>query len=261
MGHERVGILPKSQRWRSIVEQMGAGANTEAEVSDIAAQTLQAVRERFRALQHDEGTKAAFRFLLAVAVASRPGSPEGSVADLIGPTSTPPTPLQLARALKLATANVPGSPEYKAIVEGAAADALAAWYTQHRPQQKSLLDSFPEAEAVWSQAGTGAGFCEISRLFFSRCTERYLRYFLEREASSAIPNVGERDRFERELSSHVEKVSQHAFETAKITQSFAAGWFNLHAREGMPSEREIEGFLSHAFGKLRDELAREGRDG
>ena len=34
--------------------------------------------------------------------------------------------------------------------------------------------------------------------------------------------------------------------------------FNKHAKEGVPSEKEIEGFLSFAFGKMRDELQREG---
>ena len=48
-----------------------------------------------------------------------------------------------------------------------------------------------------------------------------------------------------------------AFETARITQSYAAGWFNLYAREGMPTEGEISRFLTHQVGKLREELNRE----
>jgi hypothetical protein len=44
----------------------------------------------------------------------------------------------------------------------------------------------------------------------------------------------------------------------QITQSFAAGWFNAHARDKLPDNKEVEGFLAIAFGKLRDELRREG---
>ena len=56
---------------------------------------------------------------------------------------------------------------------------------------------------------------------------------------------------------HIDDVSHHAFETARITQSFAAGWFNRYARDGMPTADEISGFLSHSVGKLREELLRE----
>ena len=59
------------------------------------------------------------------------------------------------------------------------------------------------------------------------------------------------------LEDHVDVVSHHAFETARITQSFAAGWFNRYASQGMPTADEISGFLSHSVGKLREELRRE----
>jgi hypothetical protein len=111
---------------------------------------------------------------------------------------------------------------------------------------------------VWKRASNGAGFCELSRLFFAKFTERYLNYFLEREASAALPTIEDRERFREQLRQHVDQISQHAFETAKITQSFAAGWYNRHARQGRPAHREVEQFLSRAFGKIREELLREG---
>ena len=59
------------------------------------------------------------------------------------------------------------------------------------------------------------------------------------------------------LEEHIDAVSDHAFETARIAQSFAAGWYNNHAREEMPSNAEIEQFLDRAFSKIREELMRE----
>lgn len=61
------------------------------------------------------------------------------------------------------------------------------------------------------------------------------------------------------MSRHVDDVSRHAFETAKIMQSFAAGWFNKHAKEGLPTNASMRGFLRLALGKLREELRREGQ--
>lgn len=62
------------------------------------------------------------------------------------------------------------------------------------------------------------------------------------------------------LSSHIDDVSRHAFETAKITQSFAAVWFNKHLKTGLPDDEAKAAFLSLAFGKIRDELRREGSE-
>jgi hypothetical protein len=67
----------------------------------------------------------------------------------------------------------------------------------------------------------------------------------------------ERHEFNRGLEKHVQEISQHAFETSKITQSFSAGWFNKVIKEGVPDDEKIQGFLSFAFQKINSELLRE----
>ncbi len=221
-------------------------------------QTLQNVRSRFRNIQQDEGTQAAFTFLVQIAVSSR-APDDHQFVDLLGVPADRATPLKLAAALRRYTSEIYKSPEYSTIAESAAIDALALWYEKHRPQTLSLFESFDRPYAIWQKAGNGAGFCELSRLFFSKYVERYLNYFLEREASQVLDTVQDRNRFKTEIEAHISDVSQHAFETAEITQSWAAGWFNKNAIEGMPSNTEVNSFLSSAFGKLRAELIREGQ--
>ena len=109
----------------------------------------------------------------------------------------------------------------------------------------------------WKKASTGEGFCEISRLFFSNFTKRYLEYFLEREAGWHLKTVNDRKLFKDRLASKIEEVSLHAFETTKITQSFSAGWFNKNVKDKLPSDRKIQGFVDFAFAKINSELLRE----
>ncbi len=61
----------------------------------------------------------------------------------------------------------------------------------------------------------------------------------------------------KRLIEHIDVTSRHAFETARITQSFAAGWFNKYANKTLPADEDINNFLRIAFGKLREELWRE----
>jgi len=150
-----------------------------------------------------------------------------------------------------------GSPEYAEIAKRAAADAIAAW-TKSKVQQGDLFSADADPEVIWRSASNGAGFCEVSRVFFGKFLERYLKYFLEREASAELPTIRDREEFSRRLTTDLDALSHHAFETAQITQSFAAGWFNKRVGDGRrPTDDEIEGFLSFAFGKLREELRRE----
>ena len=168
-----------------------------------------------------------------------------------------PSPLRIAQTLRHWVNDHQDSLEYRGIAERAATDAITTWHSRQR-EQGYLFGPSEDAAIVWGKASNGAGFCELSRLFFAKFTERYLNYFLEREASAALPTIEARERFREQLHQHVDQVSQHAFETAKITQSFAAGWYNRHVRRGSPSRREVERFLSIAFGKIREELLHEG---
>lgn len=258
MGHERVGMLPKTKKWRVIVTQIAESVKADFDAAPLADRTLRNVRDRFHQIDGDAGTQATFRFLISLAVSSR--SPDGQeFTALLGAGAEHATPLKLAVALRRYTAEINKNPEYSTIAESAAIDALAIWYEDKRPKTQSLFDSFDTPQDTWRQAGNGAGFCELSRLFFTSYVQRHLNYFLEREASQVLGNVQDRNRFQSEIEAHVNSVSLHAFETSKITQSWAAGWFNKYAAEGMPTDKEIGNFLSIAFGKLRSELMREGQ--
>ena len=148
------------------------------------------------------------------------------------------------------------SKEYADIATRASADAICLWSSQ-QSAQPSLFTDEVELRDIWQRADSGAGFCEVSRLFFSKFTERYLNYFLEREASASMKDVAERDRLSEHLRDHLDDVSRFAFETSRIAQSFAAGWFNNHARDRYPSWEESRAFLSISFRKMREEMRRE----
>jgi len=257
MGHERVGALPHTKRWRAIVEAIAATADgNRAAVAGIGAATIGNVASRFSRLHNDSGVQAAFAFLVSLATDHLPAS-----AGLTSPQTRldeNPSPFRLAQSLNGWVRKHAASTEYAELACRAAGDTIAEW-TRRESRQGRLFDEATRAGAVWERSANGSGFCELARTFFSHFTRRYLQYFLDREASAVIASVSAREAFRRSLRAHVEDLSRHAFETSRITESFAAGWFNKHAREARPSNREVEGFLAIAFGKLHEELRREAR--
>lgn len=249
MGHERVGQLPRTARWRELVARTGA-AQSRGDIERIAADTIDAVRGRLGALGREGGTQAAFGFLVELACASR--DPEGAAPDL----RANPSALQLVSALKERVDADADSREYAELATRAAATAIMQWTREHE-QRLDLFEGPASAQQVWSRAHTGAGFSELARVFLGDLVGRYLKYFLEREVSERSSGVAQREQFVRQLSEHVDAITKHSFETSKIAQSFAAGWYNKHAKEGAPSAPAQRAFLRYALTKLRNELARE----
>ncbi len=59
MGHERVGLLPKTERWRTLVESI-AGVATDVDVAELAGRTTELLRGQLRNVQADGGCASSF---------------------------------------------------------------------------------------------------------------------------------------------------------------------------------------------------------
>lgn len=256
MGHERLGILPKTKPWIRIVDELNGSDLERAKVGLVASQTLENVRKRLSKIEDDAGVIASFKFLVTLAVSTQFENPLSFLTNSGIDIGNNASPYFVAKALhKYVESNI-GSLEYGEIAWTAAVDSISMWHDKNS-QQLRMFDTDKNSLETWRGTGLGDGFCEISRMFFAKTTERYLNYFLERALSASVKTLAERDSLRTRLTEHVDVASKHAFETAKITQSFAAGWFNKHANQKMPSDGEIHAFLRIAFGKLREELRRE----
>lgn len=256
MGHERLGLLPKTKRWTELVDLISSySSESNVNVEDVARKTLGNVQQQIARLDADTGIKSTFYFLVYLSYAAKSPDPLAFLESIGITLSNKPSHLQIMRALDKWIAPHTDSQEYVALARQAAFDTICTWHQKNNATQLSLFET-NEFSQVWENASTGSGFCEVARIYFSKFTERYLNYFLEREASSVIPNVAERNHFKKNMSSYIEDVSLHAFEIAKITQSYAAGWFNKHAKDQCPSTRTIDDFLSYASKKIRSEITR-----
>ena len=142
--------------------------------------------------------------------------------------------------------------ESNKIAVDALLNAITAYESNNQNDQ--LLPFNEHSSSIWSNTGTGATFCDLARAFFSSFTDKYLKYYLDRASSSAINDYNLIESFSNKLS---EQISKHAFETSKIMQSYAAGWFNVHSKNNLPSIDEIKSFLKLTFAKLREEFRRE----
>ena len=66
MGHERIGFIPKTKHWQSIVAQLQDYDGDTAAVAKVAADTLDALRDLYGSLAYDPAIIASIRFLATV---------------------------------------------------------------------------------------------------------------------------------------------------------------------------------------------------
>jgi hypothetical protein len=256
MGHERVGALPRTIKWIRVVNQIADAAHVDGDVRGLANSTLENVRTQLSNVHRDPGVVAAFQFLIALSLNASSDIDQKRIGPLAINLEANPSALRLANDAGRWIRDNRESSEYAELARKALIDAMTIW-TAQESQQLSFVARSDHAQAIWRKTNDGRGFCEVSRLFFSKFVERYLNYFLSREASSHVTSAEDRDRLDTRIAEHLATISHHAFETSRITQSFAAGWYNRHSRTQMPSHEQIQGFLATAFGKIREELARE----
>lgn len=257
MGHERIGYLPKSKKWRTIVHEVASFTATGETIAQIANQTTKNVIRRYENIASDNGVLAAFKFLILLSQSARKNDPSEFLAKhgILLPQNF--NLLGLSKAIREFINSNSESKEYSAFANHALIETISQWSKQNQIQQKIQFESTINSFDEWNDAADARGFCELSRLFFSNFTDNYLKYFLEREASANINNLFDRDTFNKKLDEHVDEISKHAFETSKITQSFSAGWFNNNMKDEIPSNEKIKGFIAYSFKKLNSEIIRD----
>lgn len=256
MGHERIGFLPHTKQWRILMDQLTEYDGDPQDIKKIANQTLLAIKKTYEQMPYDESAIKAIQFLATLSVSA---TKEDQISFLQSNGYIVSSELSnysiLANVNKLIATDT-GSLEINKIVKDSIMQAVIE-YSKSKQQFEQVSLFSDNHQNVWERIGSGAAFCEMTRSFFAAFTSRQLRYYLERTAASTINDYSRLHSFIMGVDEHSAEIADHSFETSKLMQSFAAGWYNKYAKDTIPSKSEVVDFLRTSFGKLREEFRRE----
>jgi hypothetical protein len=255
MGHERIGFLPHNKQWKAIADKLSSYGDGKLSVAQIADETLNAVKKTYESMPFDDSVVKAIYFLTTLSYSARQENQINFLNENGYDVDNQMTLFSLMSSAQTYITTDIGSLEVNKIAKDAVMQAVIDYKKNHETSQISFLSE--DSGNVWSNAGTGAAFCEMARTFFAAFTERQLKYYIERAAASNIDNYESLQVFSNQLSAQSKSLADHSFEISKLTQSFAAGWYNKNVVNALPSENQVVGFLRMSFGKLREELRRE----
>ena len=254
MGHIRLGTLSRSKKWRDVVELLGSNASLE----DVAEASARAAERDLARASNDPSFQFISKLLVELPLLAR--SPDfyeslGEMGFGQNPTDSVPKLLsEISGAIDRNAYELGQSSDLGALAHSALLESLS---TKLRDGLPSLFAPEPhEIRRILGQFSNGQRFAELARDFFARLTYKSLDYYLSRELANHT-GAGARFASDADRVAFEHALFQHTFETSKIVETFAGGWYGKTVwKEQNLTPTAINKFTSYAFKKMRSELGR-----
>jgi len=251
MGHQHLGVLPRSKQWTHVVELISGDGGAD----EIAAAASKAAEASMIDAGNDPAVRHAFWLLTQIPLAARQEHFVSELQRLGMSVGREPSLIEISSALMAAV-------DRKVAASGNRTDfgemaQLCAAESLYAVCGRELADLFgptnAKAQSALASFATVKQFAVLSRDYFSRLMRRHLSYFLSRELSN---HVGPSRRFNsvRDHKAFEEALDQHCREASRIIKEFSGEWFSKHTFEGGIDPGKAGRFVHVASKKIRDEL-------
>lgn len=251
MGHNRLGRLPETQRWDSVVALLAAGGSTQA----IATATAEAAENSLAQAASDPALRQAFWLLTQLPLAARSPDFTTRLRELNVDAGAAPSLLSLGAAfqasLDATMRRSISKTDLGEMAQLAAAEALTTVVASDLP---GLFGATTEdVRYALGKLAAPDRFAKLSRNFFARFVNRNLEYFVSR----AIPDHIGPGRGFGTVSDQTEfrqALALHCYEAALVVEEFSRAWYAKTNWQGGVTPAKAASFIHVAFRKIRTEL-------
>jgi hypothetical protein len=268
MGHVRLGPIPKSQKWQTVVALFTAQAPIEPlqqatlqpSVSIVAARALDAAQIGLDKALDDPGLAYTFYLLTQLVLTSRQQDWESNLRPF-NVQITPDAGLfdltaEVHAAIDAYLLQRNAQTDVSELAQRSAGGALT---TLVGPRSVTLFGSGrDELQQAVRAFSTPSGFAELSQRFFGNFVAQYLNFHLSRITAShvgtdSLSSVGDITRFN-------EALYLHCYQSARIIHDFSREWFSkTEYVEGITLDNSA-GFMAIAIKKIQAELRLQGTE-
>jgi len=267
MGHTRLGQLPKTRKWKELVEQIagprvtGDVATAAVYIDAIAAQTLDASRKALDNVAHDSGVRYTFYLLTQVALAARRSDWENALEQhgihLASDSTVFDLTVEVQGAVDRYVSRSPsGATDLSEMAQQSAGEALAS-LAGSRTAGLFGGSSADVRNAVRSLS-TKKGFGELGQRFFGRFVARFLNFYLSRVTAATLGTPRLRDL--GDIAEFNEALRAHCDQSARIVRDFCGQWYSKTAYQEGIDLGNTSRFLAVAVNKLRSEFELQGSE-
>lgn len=252
MGHNTLGVIPRSVKWRRVLDLLGTDAGNRA----VFAASGEAAEKSLLAASDDPVFTEAVRLLLLIPTAARSDDFRAALNQaglLVGDS---PDLLDLLVATSARLDAVKRGTNRRTDLGELAGRALATTLSHHIGDAlPGLFEATPaDVQVVARKLSQSVGMSELARGYFANVTQATLSYWLERTLADyhagdgRLGARGSRDAFDTELRAYTQEAS-------RIIKEFSGGWYakTLH-QKGAISTRDAAAFAAICLKKVTSEL-------
>jgi hypothetical protein len=252
MGHQRLGVLPRSRAWQQVIALITEGADVEL----IAAATSQAAETSMIDASADPTVRHTFWLLTQIPLAARQDNFAAALGRL-GIFNVPAQPSLadvtsgMMDAIDAAVNRSSGRTDLGEMAQLCAPESLSAVIASE------LGDLFgttsEQVKSALAGLATAKQFSVLARDYVARLARRHLSYFLSRTLSNHV-GPGQRFSSVREHRSFEDALDLHCRETTRVIKEFSSEWYSKRIYEGGIDEAQAGRFVHATFQKIREEF-------
>jgi len=263
LGHTRLGYIPKSKKFKALLENYfsnGAFDNSEIEkaIITIAGATLEAAKEGMRIAKSDKGVQFIFSLLTQIVSSSSNDNWYDEMKNLGININNKSQYFDLScESQKLVDQylfhNNLGS-DLSEMAQSAMGDALSSVV---KSETVNLFKSDNDLQSRFNKNTEQENFVCISKSFFSGFLNRYLNFFLSR--ISVDTNRGKMIRNLQDNRDFNKSLKIHCDQTSYIVEDFSRGWYGKTRYKNKIDKPDTTGFVATALDKLKNEMIMQGK--
>lgn len=256
MGHIRLGRLPKTIKWKQVVQSL---AYSGSSLSEIVSLTSQASEKVLTSSKYIDGLAHCYWLFTNIAQASRSDNFINELNQIGLNLSEQDSGINiLKKVFDYASTGLKNSGSNTVLDQIAIDSFKSAIHNTIAQESTSLfgcdIDSIQRAFKKYS---TSNQVSYLGREYFSQYMYKAFSFTLEKELANVLSSNG---RFQNssDIQEFNSKLKQYCWDVSKIVEDFSGGWYGKHSFEGdLKNKKKVADFTSYAMTKLLSEVQRE----
>ena len=256
MGHIRLGRLYKSRKWNQVIDLL----ESDGSASQLTGATLSATERQLRKLSFDPTISHVFWLLVRLTWAARTDEFRPFLVDIGINLEERASIFSLVSSLSDHLQKKVVEHTESGVFAGIANLSFVDTITETVAERPRTLfgSNIEDIQNAFKAYSSQKQFGIISRRFFGHFLSRTVKYFINKELSNCI-GVNHRLQSIQSAREFNEALAVYSYQSAKILEDFAGGWYSKHnwEKRGQITEEEASNFVAFGLRKLRMELGRE----
>lgn len=254
MGHIRLGRVPKTKRWTGVFNVL---SNDGLDTIELSKAVAGAAKDKYSKIQDNTAINYCFWLLVRISSASRTDNFIEELKHLKINTEDINSGLTFIQQLSTTVQNESIKRSSRSLfVEMAELSLKEVLSSNIVEESKSLFGtSIEDIQYACRKFSTRDRFGAIAREFFSQFMCRTINFITDKEISNYVGPDNSIQSQQQVLDFKID-LSRYCFESAKIIEEFAAGWFSKNNWESNNdiTEKATLPFTSYAITKIQMEL-------